>query len=76
MMGGMEESYLCPACEQPLDFEPWPNGLASFEICPHCGIQFGYTDAGDDEKWRQLFYAEWRERWIAAGRPEKWSGLD
>jgi hypothetical protein len=58
-----------------LDFEPWPEGIGSQEICPRCGIQFGYADcAGGDEAKRKLIYTEWRARWIAAGRPDKFSG--
>jgi hypothetical protein len=56
----------CPVCESALDFEPWPGGISSQEICPFCGIHFGYNDARPDL--RQAVYAEWRGEWIAAGR--------
>jgi hypothetical protein len=66
----MTKSYNCPACGFLLDFEPWSNGSASDEICPCCGIQFGYTDfAGGDVKRRAELYHEWRNRWIAKGMP-------
>jgi hypothetical protein len=48
-----------------LDFEPWPGGLGSHEICPACGIHFGYNDASDDL--RPFIYAEWRREWNERG---------
>ena len=57
--------YPCPACEQMvLDELAWSDQRsASFEICPSCGIQFGYDDANPDS--RELV---WRENWIRNGR--------
>jgi hypothetical protein len=75
--GGMNQQWTCPVCELPLDFEPWTNGVGSQEICPRCGIQFGYADcAGGDEAKRKVIYAEWRGRWTAAGRPDKYPGFN
>ena len=66
----MSETQLhrCPACGTALDFAPWHGGSSSDEICPCCGIQFGYDDAagGDAERRRQV-YDSWREKWIAGG---------
>jgi hypothetical protein len=56
----------CPACDSDLAFEPWVQESASFEICPSCGIQFGYNDARPDV--RGGVYREWRRAWIANGR--------
>ena len=56
----------CPVCDSALDFEPWRDGIASQEICPFCGIHFGYNDASPDL--RQAVYTEWRSEWYAAGR--------
>jgi hypothetical protein len=56
----------CPVCEFELDFAPWGDSGASDEICPSCGIQFGYNDARIDL--RQHVYDEWRAAWIANGR--------
>lgn len=56
----------CPVCESPLDFEPWSNGVSSQEICPSCGIHFGYNDAR--ASLRLLVYEGWRREWIARGR--------
>jgi Zn ribbon nucleic-acid-binding protein len=57
---------LCPACESELGFAPWHDESASHEICPHCGIHFGYNDARADL--RAQIYGLWREAWIANGR--------
>ena len=57
---------LCPVCEATLDFLPWQDGMSSHEICPSCGIHFGYNDARPDL--RDAVYAEWRNEWHAAGR--------
>ena len=56
----------CPVCDSALGFEPWPGGISSQEICPSCGIHFGYNDARPDL--RQAVYAEWRNQWNASGR--------
>jgi hypothetical protein len=57
-----------------LDFEPWQGESASDEICPSCGIQFGYTDFAGGDVWARLAaYSEWRRRWIARGSP--WLGI-
>ena len=57
----MEESFACPACGYPdLAEAPWSESGGSFEICPSCGIQFGYTDmAGGDPNARQRVWEEW-----------------
>jgi hypothetical protein len=66
-------AYVCPACGYDgLEEQPWTDGSASYEICPSCGIQFGYTDwAGGDVVRRASVYATWRERWRAEGL--RWS---
>jgi len=40
--------------------------IASHEICPSCGIQFGYNDARADL--RERIYSHWREAWVTNGR--------
>jgi len=37
---------LCPVCGFYLDQAAWVAELASFQICPCCGTQFGYDDHG------------------------------
>jgi len=74
---------LCPACGYDGLFEPpWLNGSPSNEICPCCGIQFGYDDALD----RPTVYERWRDRWIGDGmkwwstngrpQPDGWTPLE
>jgi hypothetical protein len=59
---------ICPVCGFTLDLEPWFEGSGSQEICPSCGIQFGYDDAaGGDAAKRQAVYLTWRARWKAGG---------
>lgn len=72
---GSPELYRCPVCGF-LGFPepPWTeDGRASLEICPSCGVQFGYTDvAGEDAVARSRAHDEWRAQWIADGCP--WRG--
>lgn len=80
------EKHYCPACGFYLDFMPWENLLPSDEICPCCGIQFGYDDAaGGDINKRSLIYKEWKKRWINEGmlwkskgmeQPESWDPIE
>ena len=64
----------CPVCGEKLGFKAWNDDNPSDELCPGCGIQFGYNDARPDL--RQLVYAAWRDEWIANGRQpfegERW----
>jgi len=62
-------TYTCPVCGYDGLFElPWQGECPSDDICPSCGIQFGYHDAaGGDDEGRKRIYLEWRERWIAGG---------
>jgi hypothetical protein len=70
IMDGASTQTCCPVCGYDLGFKPWDGDSASFEICPSCGIQFGYTDAaGGDTIRRQLLYQQWRKRWIGQGMP-------
>lgn len=60
---------LCPVCGydffSKFGFNPWNNNSPSDEMCPSCGIQFGYDDmAGGDSGKRQKIYKDWREKWI------------
>ena len=57
----------CRVCGfEPAD-APWgPDGLTpTFEICPACGVEYGYEDATPSSVKR------YRERWLAAGG--RWS---
>ncbi len=84
-MDTLQNKY-CPACGYHLDFEPWTKDSPSDEICPCCGIQFGYDDAaGNDMEERKLIYERWRNRWIKEGmlwysqgisQPQNWNGIE
>ena len=67
----------CPVCENDPGFTPWTDAGPSFEICPHCGIQFGYNDVRADL--RDQIYKEWRAAWIEHDRKpfegEEWREL-
>lgn len=65
----MENLHVCPVCGFPgLKQLAWPNvGMPSFEICPSCGIQFGYDDMTRYVEQRQEIHKAWRKRWMRAG---------
>jgi hypothetical protein len=77
-----QDEFLCPVCGLLLDFKPWDGESPSDEICPSCGIQFGYDDAaGGNMEMRNRCHARWREKWISSGmvwhskgtrRPDNW----
>lgn len=62
----MTEHFVCPVCGYPgLDDAPRSaSGGASYEICPSCGFEYGYTD--DDQGYS---YEAWRAKWIDRGMP-------
>ena len=67
-MNIFESNHLCPVCGYGLDFAPWIEGSAADEICPCCGIQFGYDDSvGDNLELQQAVYERWRNDWIQHG---------
>jgi formylmethanofuran dehydrogenase subunit B len=73
MESKQNNNYICPVCSTKCDFIPWDNDTACFEICPTCGIQFGYEDAaGGDKKLRQMIYEQWRYEWVKDGSQKNW----
>jgi hypothetical protein len=62
-------SHMCPSCGYDgLHEDPWNDDSPSDEICPACGIHFGYDDAaGGNPVNRAEIYVRWRERWIRGG---------
>lgn len=55
--------YSCPACGYPgLQEPPELRGVASHEICPCCGFEFGETDRVEGKS-----YETWRQQWIDSG---------
>lgn len=63
-----EKKYLCPVCGySDLDEPAYDEyGCASFEICPSCGTEFGYSDAG-------FTHEQLRKDWISSGH--RWAGV-
>lgn len=51
--------YPCPVCGYGLS-----KPATDFTICPSCGVEFGYSDAG-------ISHSELRKEWISFGAP--WS---
>jgi hypothetical protein len=68
-----EQTYVCPACGYPnLEEAAWDGDRPSQEVCPCCGLQFGYMDAvGGRDDIRPGFWVGWGTRWFAEGMP--WS---
>ena len=57
--------YICPVCGYPeLTEPPRYRGSASFEMCPCCYFQFGYSDDA-----RGFTYEQWRKQWVERGMP-------
>ena len=59
-------TYTCPVCGYAgLAEEPRSrSGGGSYEICPSCGFEFGFTDDALGFSDRQ-----WRAQWVADGMP-------
>ena len=83
----MKKRYICPICghpyleEGPLQFiengkeiVSYSKGAPTFEICPCCGVEFGYDD--NEFSWEDL-----RKKWIEHGaiwsrkieKPKNWN---
>lgn len=60
--------HTCPVCGYPNLTEPprSEQGGGSYEYCPSCRFQFGYTDDA-----LHLTYEQWRKQWADKGMP--WS---
>jgi len=72
----MSGEYACLACGfQGLDEPPWHGTSGSDQICPCCGLHFGYDDhvAGRPEL-RPAFYQGWRLKWRNDGM--RWWATD
>lgn len=62
------KSNVCPVCGYCLNFVPWEGESPADELCPSCGIQFGYDDAGGrTPEGRRTIYDGWRTKWIGSG---------
>lgn len=77
--------YTCPVCDyDKLDEPPYDEtGFGSFDICPQCGTEFGYSAvcatihlglgvvcAGAPQSFLDDFHAQAKLKWIASG--SKW----
>jgi hypothetical protein len=72
-----KDMYRCPVCGYRGLRQPPEDHL----ICPCCGTQFGYSDAGERaiaqihaglrKKWIDRKHAQWQSRNIA--RPQNWN---
>jgi len=70
----INRSTLCPICGYDLGFKAWyyteGGEAASHEICPSCGIEFGYHDVFEAcgiEGTREQLQLRWRDKWISGG---------
>jgi hypothetical protein len=54
-IGKSAKLHPCPICGYGLEYPP-----DDYEICPSCGVEFGYETAGRS-------FAELRNEWIATG---------
>lgn len=65
--------YTCSVCGYPaLDDPPRSaGGGGSYEICPSCGFEYGYSD--DDQGYS---YEQWRAKWVAEGMPWRDDGIE
>jgi hypothetical protein len=65
-------NFVCPVCGYPYLMEiPWSEQeLASYDICPSCGIEFGYDDdqyACGHPGTREELQEQWRDEWVKWG---------
>jgi hypothetical protein len=62
------QAHRCPICGYlGFDEPPWSGSSASYDICPSCGVEFGYDDFREDDTGRQQRWQELRQEWIARG---------
>lgn len=60
----MRNKDLCRVCGYESDVPPWgEDGLPLFDICPCCGVEWGYEDA------LPAGVKQYRENWISRGAP-------
>ena len=64
-----ELTFTCPACGYPsLSEAPWTDESGgSLEICPCCGIQFGYVDVFPSAECRPALWHGWGVKWFTDG---------
>lgn len=59
-------TYTCPVCgyDDLSDPPHTVSGGSSYEICPSCGFEYGYTDDNSG-----YTFEAWRQKWIDEGMP-------
>jgi hypothetical protein len=65
MVLNRKHAFICSICGLELDEKPWGDDLLSptFDICPCCGVEFGYEDC-------QLnAIRAYRKNWLQNGSP-------
>lgn len=60
----MNKCLICGYNE--LSEQPYVDDVASYEICPCCGFQYGLDD-DHKEKSKEALILEWRNKWIDGG---------
>jgi len=67
----MNSLHLCPVCGFEGLHEPAydSQGCASFDICPCCGIQFGYDDASVVHRALRAAWIAKGTQWVSRSRP-------
>ncbi|MDP9904612.1 rubredoxin [Arthrobacter bambusae] len=62
-------TYFCPVCGYPdLDEPPYlENEIPSYNICPCCGVEFGFADGGRQGEALQYWILKTRNTWIRQG---------
>ncbi len=76
----IDHQYNCRVCGLKLEEPPWGQDGETplFEICPCCGVEFGYEDS------TPLSAKRYREEWLSKGgvwfrpqdKPEGWNFAD
>ena len=73
------EKYICPICGYTQLSEPPYDeyGCSSYDICPCCGNQFGYSDSGFSHKDLRKVWVSEDCRWNSAviSPPENWDPI-
>lgn len=74
MVDRTSSQYRCPVCGYPGLYQPaWEGASSSLEICPSCGVQFGYHDSVPDEDKRRQRHQQLRREWKSQGC--RWSDV-
>lgn len=70
-MVAIETNNFCPVCGFELEEPAWKDGSPSYNICPSCGVEFGYGDFGVTISERKKRHEQLRKEWIKNGMKYK-----